>query len=88
MTREENIEYQVMLVNGRDLEYAGSRDTLEEARELAESEPLTLPQHLWETARAAGHCGGLYAPDGEPIDDEPYEWVGDYAITRVAVDHD
>lgn len=63
--------------------YLGYADTLDEARELARSATKGLPEHLYETARAAGHVNGMSAPDKLHEDDEPAEWIGDRCIIAV-----
>lgn len=64
---------------GSDEEYIGSAKTLEAAREMAaefdRGERGSLEKSLWDTARTAGHCGGISAPP-EMSDDEPIEWLG------------
>lgn len=62
--------------DGCDLVYCGEFDDLTEAQEFAETEPGGLPASMWDTARAAGHCGGQTAPDGGAEDDEPISWHG------------
>lgn len=64
--------------DGSDLVYCGEFDDLASAQEFAESEPGGLPRSMWDTARAAGHCAGMTAPDGgdEGEDDEPISWHG------------
>lgn len=63
--------------------YCGEYATQLAAVCAAEAKPLGLTEDQWETARRAGHCGGLYAPDtaGEE-DDEPLTWSGDYCVIR------
>lgn len=47
-------------------------------------QPAGLSADLWETARAAGHCGGLRAPDLEGAEEEePLVWCGEYCVVRV-----
>lgn len=60
--------------DGSAPEFVGEYETLEECREAAAAGPRGLEQSLWDTARAAGHCGGMYAPDADA--DEPAEWMG------------
>lgn len=58
--------------------YLGRATSLREARHMA-ARGGGLPEHLWATARAAGHCGGCHAPhlaDDEVRDDEPTAWFG------------
>lgn len=67
--------------------FCGEFSSLVEAEAHAEKEPRGLASSLWDTARAAGHCGGLSAPDtdGEE-DDEPESWhgsAGHHCVTRV-----
>ena len=61
---------------GCDSSFCGEYDTLAEAQQAAETEPAGLERSLWDTARAAGHCGGLTAPSGGVEDDEPISWHG------------
>lgn len=56
--------------------YCGEYDTQEEAEAIAESEPIGLEESLWATARAAGHCAGLTAPDPDGEEDDPQSWHG------------
>jgi hypothetical protein len=63
--------------DGCDVSFCGSHDTYEQAVDAAEKEPAGLQKCDWETARKAGHCGGMYAPDPDGIeDDEPISWHG------------
>lgn len=62
---------------GCDLSFCGEYVTLQEAQSAADDEPEGLPKSLWDTARAAGHCGGQRAPEGGIEDDEPISWHGD-----------
>jgi len=62
--------------DGATQQYCGEFDSYEEAAEAAEQEPEGLTESLWETARAAGHVGGMYAPSGGDEDDEPLSWHG------------
>lgn len=62
---------------GCDQIFCGEYDTLAEAQEAADGEPGGLPRSMWDTARAAGHCGGLTAPDGGTEDEEPISWHGE-----------
>jgi len=48
---------------------------LAECRALAEA-GRELPEHLYETARAAGHVCGMAAPNTARETKEPYEWFG------------
>lgn len=68
---------------GCDLVFCGERRTLAEARALAATEPTGLEKSLWDTARAAGHCGGLTAPDGGTEADEPCSWYGNHCVVAV-----
>lgn len=54
--------------------FLGRVDTLTEARQLEGT--TGLPEHLYETARAAGHCDGFAAPDKSREAEEPTEWFG------------
>lgn len=72
--------------DGCDPSYCGECDTREEAETLAESEPAGLPRAQWDTARTAGHCAGMTAPDGGEEDEEPASWHGAdgwYCVVRV-----
>jgi len=62
--------------DGCDDCYVGEAASLDEARALMESGQKGLERSLWDTARAAGHCAGLVAPETEHEDDEPLEWGG------------
>lgn len=76
---------------GEAEEYLGAARTLDEARKLIRAHEagdlVSTPEHLWESARAAGHdVPGCSAP---PIwyahSAEPVEWAGRdgyYAIVR------
>ena len=69
--------YRIYLApDGCDPEYCGERDTYQEAVAYAETEPAGLEQSLWETARVAGHCGGMMAPGYGAESDEPMSWHG------------
>jgi len=59
---------------GCDPIFLGFATTLKGARRVRKTGGL--PRHLWETARAAGHCDGLSAPDTEGEDEAPAEWFG------------
>lgn len=56
--------------------FYGFVDTLDEARELA-AKGRALEASLYDTARAAGHCAGLSAPDKDGEDSDVTEWFGD-----------
>lgn len=56
--------------------FCGERETLAEAKAFAETEPAGLERSLWDTARSAGHCDGMSAPDGGVEDDESISWHG------------
>ena len=62
---------------GSDLVFCGELDDLRDAMKFANSEPAGLPKSLWDTARVAGHVGGLLAPDlrGDEAD-EVCSWHG------------
>lgn len=66
-----------------DNSFCGHRATIEDARELASRSPEGLEESLWDTARKAGHCNGLRAPETTHEAEEPCEWAGDYAIVPV-----
>jgi hypothetical protein len=70
-------------VYGSDGAFCGYVDTLEDARELASKKPAGLEESLWETARKAGHCGGMRAPETNSEADEPCAWLGDYSLVPV-----
>lgn len=70
------------LPDGCTEEFAGFVETQEQAEQLAKR-GKTLPQSLYGTARAAGHCAGLYAPDKSGEDTEPTEWWGDFCAVAV-----
>lgn len=58
--------------------YYGFAATLADARKLAaKGKGRALEASLYDTARAAGHCAGLSAPDKTNEADEPEEWFGD-----------
>ena len=61
--------------DGSDEAYCGERDTYAEAVAMAETEPDGLERSLWETARAAGHFGGMTAP-GCGTEGQPISWHG------------
>lgn len=65
---------------GCDPSYVGEYDTLNAAVQVAMSEASGLPQYMWDTARAAGHCAGQTAPeslaDGE-TEGEPLSFHGE-----------
>ena len=52
------------------------RAALAVCREIADSGRDGLPEHLYETARAAGHVYGMAAPDKSREAEEPYDWFG------------
>ena len=55
-------------------EFYGRTKTIAAGKSLAAA-GRALPASLWDTARAAGHCGGLVAPEGREAE-EPAEWFG------------
>lgn len=58
--------------------YLGRASTLRQARRMA-AQGGGLPPSMYDTARAAGHCGGYSAPslgDDEERDSEPACWFG------------
>ena len=64
---------------GQDESFLGMAETLDDARALAATATEGLPASLYETARAAGHVDGLYAPDksGEAdAESGEHEWAG------------
>ena len=48
---------------GSDPSYCGEFDSLTDAQAYAATEPDGLESSLHDTARAAGHCAGMHAPD-------------------------
>ena len=54
--------------------FLGCVDTLEEAYALEGASGLA--ESDYGTARAAGHCNGISAPDKAHEEDEPEEWFG------------
>lgn len=71
--------------DGGTRSFCGEHETRIGAAMTAERHrPRGLSEDQWETARAAGHAGGLYAPDLDGIEDEgPLLWVGEYYVVRV-----
>lgn len=68
-------EYNVYrAADGCALEFFGRVRSLRAARHMA-AVGGSLPQCLWDTARAAGHCGGIRAPEGTESP-EPAAWFG------------
>ena len=63
---------------GSGREFVGSTTSIRAARNLiarhGRGEISGLTEDLWATARAAGHCGGCEAPQGE--ESEPVLWCG------------
>lgn len=62
--------------DGSSPSYYGFAATLEEAKQLA-SKGRSLEESLWDTARTAGHCAGISAPDQSHEDEEPAAWFGE-----------
>jgi hypothetical protein len=60
---------------GCDPSFCGEYDTLADAQAAAVTEPAGLEKSLWDTARAAGHCAGMSAPEGGE-EGEPISWHG------------
>jgi len=56
--------------------FLGVVSNLSEAYDLVNSGKVGLEESLYETARTAGHCGGLYAPEKQHEENEPTEWFG------------
>lgn len=54
-------------------EYFGFASTLRSARKMIRGS--ALPRSLYATARAAGHCGGLSAPDKSREIADHYTWL-------------
>lgn len=70
--------------DGCDAEFVGEYDTQEEAEDAAEKATSGLPRSMWDTARAAGHVAGLYAPSAEgEEDEEPESWHGPDGVNYV-----
>ena len=72
--------------DGCDVSFCGEFASLAEAVAVAGQEPGGLPRDQWDTARAAGHCDGMYAPEGGVEDDEPLSWHGPegyHCVSRV-----
>lgn len=68
--------YNVYLAEeGSDMSFLGRATSLRAARRLAAHGAQGLDASLWDTARVAGHCAGMSAPEGIE-DDEPAEWFG------------
>ena len=55
--------------------YLGFAGSLRAARKLAAT-GNSLPEHLYSTAIAAGHCYGISAPDKSHESGEPVAWFG------------
>lgn len=87
MTKTKWTYYVFVAPDGCDERYCGEAHTIREARRMARS-GVGLERALWGTARAAGHCGGWYAPPPAATDcaaDDIYEWAGSAGyIFRVA----
>ena len=65
--------------DGCDETYCGETTSLREARRMARR-GVGLERAMWDTARAAGHCGGWYAPPEAATACTPediYEWAGE-----------
>ena len=73
------------IADGCALEYYGRANTLSDAKQL--SKGRSLPQSDWDTAKAAGHCGGISAPGGVE-EDEPSHWWGDNRCAVIVWDRD
>ena len=67
--------------------YCGEFITLKDAQAYAETEPYGLDECLYDTARAAGHCGGMEAPTGGTEEDEPISWHGQSGVHCVIAVH-
>lgn len=69
---------------GSGMEFCSEHETRMGAALTAERHrPRGLPEAQWDTARAAGHCGGLRAPERSGVeDDTPMLWCGDYCVVR------
>lgn len=72
--------------DGCDLVFCGEFETRAKAESVAKREPAGLERSLWDTARAAGHCDGMHAPEGGIEDDEPETWQGNHYVVRVLHD--
>ena len=66
--------------DGCDEEYVGEYASLEEASVAAAAGKRGLEKSLWDTARAAGHCGGLYAPETMNETEDAYEWLSEFHV--------
>jgi len=83
-TKRQTVGYNVYYApDGCDSSFVGFAETIEDARAMAGQGGLE--KSLWDTARAAGHCAGMTAPEGEEAE-EPDEWFGEdgyYCAVRV-----
>jgi hypothetical protein len=70
--------------DGCSEEFYGFVKTIDEAKALAAT-GNTLQECMYATATAAGHCGGISAPDKSNEDAESVEWFGDGWDCAVAV---
>jgi len=61
-------------------EYIGHAGTLREAQNMAGRRGL--PESEYDTARTAGHCGGMLAPD-KTGEGEVWEWCGRDGFTAI-----
>ena len=70
------IGYNVYRADGYDERFYGFAKSLAAARRLTKGR--SLAESMYETARAAGHCGGLEAPDRIREDDEVAKWFDEH----------
>lgn len=88
-TRKTRRQYNVYHApDGGSVTYLGQATSLRAARALVARTPHGggLPECLWATARAAGHCAGMRAPDQQGEASEPTAWFGrrgEYCAVRV-----
>lgn len=72
---------------GCDEEFCGFATTLASAKKMRKSN--RLPKSLYATAQAAGHCGGLTAPDTSREIEDHITWLdGEFCAVGVAADAD
>ena len=70
------IGYNVYRADGYDERFYGFAKSLAAAKKLTKGR--SLEASLYDTARAAVHCGGLEAPDKSREDDEVAKWFDEY----------
>ena len=75
--------YNVYLATpGSDLSFFGFADTIAAAKELSRS-GNSLDASDWGSAKAAGHCGGIAAPEGIEDNDNVVWLHGDFCAVPV-----